>query len=92
MSAKKRSTWFSHELLVGVKRKWKWNPSPPLRLQPAPHLSAFVGAVVVHDEVHFLIGRELHFQMVEEPDEFTAAVAILTSADHFAVENIKRGE
>ncbi len=63
--------------------------SPPLlRLQPALHLCAFVGAVIVHDEMHFLIGRKLRFQMVEEPYKLPAAVAILTSADHFAVENI----
>jgi hypothetical protein len=63
-----------------------------LRLQPALHLCAFVGAVIVHDEMYFLIDRELRFQMVEEPYEFPTAVAILTSPDHFAVENIERGE
>jgi hypothetical protein len=88
--AKNRSTWFSHELLVGV--KWKWNLLRFLRLQPALHLCAFVSAVIVHDEMHFLFGRQLRFQMVEEPYKFPTAVAVLTGADHFAVENIERGE
>ena len=66
--------------------------SPLVRLQPALHLGALVGAVVVPDEMHFLICRKLHFQMVEELYEFAAAVAILTGADHFAVENIERCE
>lgn len=67
-------------------------PPPLLRPQPALHLCAFVGAVIVHDEMHFLTGWELRFQMVEESYEFATAVAILTGADHFAVENIERGE
>ena len=51
-----------------------------------------MGAVVVHDEVHFLIRREFGFQMVEEPDELPAAVAILTGANYLAIENVERGE
>ena len=61
-----------------------------LPLQPTLHLGAFVGAVVVHDEMHFLIGRELFFEMIQKPHELPAAVALLTGADDFAVENIER--
>ncbi len=70
----------------------KVESAPLRRLQPALHLCAFVSAVIVHDEMHFLIGGELLFQMVEELYKFPTTVAILTSADHFAVENIERGE
>src|SRR3954470_10199040 len=42
--------------------------------------------------MHFLIGGDLRFQMVEESYELPAAVALLTSADDFAVENIEGGE
>jgi len=55
INAKNRSTWFNHELLVGV--KWKWKTASPFRLEPALDLRAFVGAVVVHDQVNFLIIR-----------------------------------
>jgi hypothetical protein len=37
-----------------------------LRLEPVLHLGAFVGAVVVHDEMHFLIDGELIFEMIQE--------------------------
>ena len=43
---------------------------------------------MVHDEVYLLIGWQLRFQMVQELDEFAAAMTLLTRADHFAVENI----
>jgi len=36
---------------------------PPLRLQPALHLGTFVGAVGVHNEMHFLIGRKRFFDL-----------------------------
>jgi hypothetical protein len=67
--------------------------SPALfRFQPALHLGAFVGAVVVHDEMHFLVGRELRLDMIEELYELPAAMAILVRADDFAVQNIESGE
>ena len=67
--------------------------SPPLvRFQPALHLGTFVGAVIVHDEMHLLIGRQLRFQMIEKLDELSAAMAILASADDFAIQNIECGE
>jgi hypothetical protein len=42
--------------------------------------------------MHFLFGGQLRFQMIEKPDELPAAMAILTGADDFSVEDIERGE
>src|SRR5580704_628576 len=42
--------------------------------------------------MHLLADGDLRFQMVEESNEFPAAVAFLTSADDFAVEDIESGE
>jgi len=60
--------------------------------EPSLHLLALVGAVIIHDQMHVLVGGDLLFQMVEESYEFPAAVPVLTSADDFAVENIEGGE
>src|SRR5208337_5288632 len=65
---------------------------PLFRLEPPLHLGAFVGAVVVHNEVYCLIGRELLFQMIQKPHELSATVALLTGPDDFAVQNIERSE
>ncbi len=67
--------------------------SPPLlRLQPALHLGALMGAVVVHDQMDFLIGREVLFQVIEEFDELPAAMPILAGADHLAIQYVESGE
>jgi hypothetical protein len=42
--------------------------------------------------MHFLMGRELRFQVVQKSDELPAAVAILTGANDLAVEDIERSE
>ena len=57
---------------------------PLLRFEPALHLRTFMGAVVVHDEVRFLILGELLFEKIQELFELPAAVALLASADDFA--------
>ena len=57
-----------------------------LRLQPALHLPTLAGAVVVHDQVHFLIGRQILFEMIQETDELAAAMPILARADDFAIQ------
>jgi len=62
--------------------------SPP-RLEPALNPCTLMGAVVIHDQVDFLIGRELSLQVVEKPDELPAAVTILAGSDDLAVENIE---
>src|SRR4051812_11636628 len=64
----------------------------PFRLEPTLDLCALMSAVVVHDQVHFLIVGKLSFQVIEEAYELTTAVALLTRADHLAVEDIKSGE
>ena len=65
---------------------------PLLGLESTLHLDALMRAVVVHDQVHLLIGREMFFQMIEKADKFAAPVALLTGPNHFAVENVERGE
>lgn len=47
------------------------------RLQPALYFGVLVGAVVIHDQAHLPIGREDLFQMVQEADEYAAAMPIL---------------
>src|SRR5579884_849651 len=67
-------------------------PFPLPGLQPPLHLGAFVGAVVVQDEMHFPISRKFRLQVIEESDKFPAAMTILAGADDLAVEDIERGE
>ena len=67
-------------------------PFALLRLEPALHLGAFVGALVIHDQMHVLLRRQLLLQLVQEPDKFPAAVTFLTSADDFAIEDVEGGE
>ena len=52
-------------------------PAAALRLEPTLNLCALMGAIVIHDQVDFLIGRELSLQVVKKPDEFTAALTVL---------------
>ena len=42
--------------------------------------------------MHFPMGRELRFQVVQKSDELPAAVAILSGANDLAVEDIERSE
>lgn len=65
---------------------------PLLRLHPALYLGAFVSAVVVHDKVHVKFGGQFLFQLIEETDKFTAAVAGLAGANYPAIENVKGGK
>lgn len=67
--------------------------SPPLfRLQPALHFGALVGRVIVHDQVHLLIGGEILFGVIQEAGKLAAAMPILAGADHFSVEDVESGE
>jgi len=67
--------------------------SPSLfRLQPALDLCALMGAIVVHDEMHLLVGGKLRFQMIQELHKLTAAMALLAGADDLAVENMECGK
>ena len=62
------------------------------RLEPTLNLCALVRAVVVHDQVDFVIGGKLSFQVVEEADELLAAVTVLTGSNHLSVEDIEGGK
>jgi hypothetical protein len=42
--------------------------------------------------MHFLFVPELFFEMIQEFDKLPTAVARLTSADDFAIQNVERGE
>jgi len=83
-----------HLIQPGTARRseMKMEAAPLLGLKPALHLGAFVGAVVVHNQMHFLAGRELLFEMIQEFDELPTAVARLAGADDFAVQYVERGE
>ena len=61
-----------------------------LRLEPTLHFSALVGAVVVHDQVHFLIRRQILLEVIQEPNKLSAAVPILACANDFAVQDVER--
>ena len=51
-----------------------------------------MGGVVVHDEVNFLFGRHLFFQLVEEFDELFGAMAWQAGAHYFPVQDVESGE
>ena len=70
----------------------KVESAPAFWLEPALDLGALVCAVVIHDQVDFLIGGKVSLQVVEKTDEFPAAVAVLAGPDHLAVENIEGGK
>lgn len=54
------------------------------RLEPTLDFGTLVRAVVVHDQVDFLISGKLSLQVIEEADELPAPVAILTVPDYLS--------
>ena len=70
----------------------KVESAPPFRLEPALDLRALVCAVVVQDQMYFLIAGKLSFQVIQEANELAAAMALLAGADHFAIEDIEGSE
>ena len=70
----------------------KVEPLALLRLEPALHFSTFMGAGVVHDQVHLLIGREIRFEMIQESDKLPAAMSILAGADDFTIQDVESSE
>ena len=62
------------------------------RLQPTLDFGALVGAVVIHDQVHFLIGREILFEVIQESDELAAAMPLLAGTDDFAIQDVESSE
>jgi hypothetical protein len=80
----------SQELLVGV--KWKWKTAASLWFEPVLNGGAFVGAVVVEDEMDVEIRRHLLFHLVEEPDQLFAAMARQATADDLAIQDVEGGK
>jgi len=58
----------------------KVEAAPTFRLEPALNLCTLVRAVVIHDQVDFLIRRQISLQVVQEADEFLAPVALLAGS------------
>jgi hypothetical protein len=84
--AKNRSVWFSQELLVGV--KWKWNllrffgfsqRCTRARFCRCENLSII--------EMHFLIGQEVCFELVQKPYDLRLRWAVLAGAEDFIVQS-----
>ncbi|MGI9068745.1 MAG: hypothetical protein ACR2HX_20375 [Pyrinomonadaceae bacterium] len=63
ISPNQRSTWLSQELLVGVKGKWKRRRF--LGPEPALYLGAFMGAVIVDDQMNVQLRWHGLFQLAE---------------------------
>jgi hypothetical protein len=83
-TAKKPSTAFSQEALVGV--RWKVTR---VASEPGDHLGMFVGGIVVEDGVDGLLRRNRFLDAVEEADERLMAMALHTSADHLTFECVE---
>ncbi len=56
---------------------------------PALHLRAFVGAVVIQDEVHLQIRRHFLFQLVKKPNEFPPPMTRQTASDDLPVQDVE---
>ena len=53
---------------------------PLFRLQPALHFGAFVGTVVVHDEMQGDIARKLGVEPAQEFQKFLMPMSLMTFA------------
>jgi hypothetical protein len=61
-------------------------------LEPLAHLRVLVSGVIIEDHVHELAGGNLRLDGVEEADKFLMAVTLHVATNHFAVEQVERGE
>ena len=61
-------------------------------IEPLTHLRMLVGGVSDEDRVHDLSGRQLRLNGVQEADELFVAMALHTSADDLAVQQVESGE
>lgn len=52
--------------------------------EPCPDDRGFVGAVVIHDDMHFQPGRDLRFDFVQEMAKLLRAMVAVQLADHAA--------
>ncbi len=60
--------------------------------QPTLYSGALVRAVVVQNDVHVQVGRDLLLNLVEKFCELFAAMARQATADDFAVQDIERSK
>lgn len=60
--------------------------------EPGTHLGLLVGSVVVEDDMHGLIGGQLSFDGIQEPDKLLVAVALHVTPDDRAIEHVQRCE
>src|SRR5437879_2107515 len=67
--------------------------APPLfRLEPSLNDLAFMGGIVVHDQMHLLVRWHLFFQLVERFDELLGAMARLATANHPPIQDVEGRE
>ena len=91
ISAKNRSTWLSHEVLVGEKGTWTRGRLANQRLTRG---ALFVGRVVVHHQMDFdsrFCGDRLVNQ-VQELEELLLPMALVAAADHMTGGHIQGSE
>src|SRR5258708_12253800 len=63
-----------------------------MAVQPGLHLRMFVCAVIIQDEFEIEPRRGLPIEGFQKANEFLMTVMWHTVADHFAVQNVQRGE
>ena len=63
----------------------------PLRLEPTLDFGALVSAIVVNDQVSFLIVRKLSFQVIQEANELAAAVEFDWDAARTSIQSVRPG-
>ena len=87
---------FGEEALDGVKPRAggrrEVEGEARMSIEPLTHLGMLVGSVVVEDHVHDLSDRYLRLNGVEEADELLVTMALHTSSDDPAFEDIESGE
>src|SRR5712692_472707 len=60
--------------------------------EPVPNERRFVGAVVVHDDVHVEVTRDLRLDQVEELTELDRAMTLMKLRDDLTGLRVERGE
>ena len=74
----------------GHPRTRRWNEvqlEPRMSLQPAFHTGVFVGAIVVHDQMHRKLGQRVGIDLLEEPNELLVPMTRHAVADDRAIEH-----
>ena len=63
---------------------------PRVTHEPAGHLRHLVGAVVVHDDVHFTGGGELRIDPLQKLQELLVPMTPMAVPDHFPGGDVQR--